>query len=134
MTGHQAFVSCNLGLMDAGDTVIEDPPTDPVPDTLAGFAVTFTDADTISVAFTNTLAATERIAIYQSIPEEGAGDPNFNQARFVGFSAAEATTPVALDLPWPMTDGYTANFWGCIQSGEGLKSPVQKDRKTYTAA
>jgi len=131
-TGHQYFVGLSLRLKDAGDDIVDTPPQSPVPQTAAGVAVTTADGEKISVAFSNTLAADERIVVWQSVPQEGAADPNFNQARMVGYSSKEAVTPVELTLPWNMTENYTANFWVGIQNGEGNISPVQKDKVTYT--
>jgi len=134
MTGHQAFVRVNFRLKDSGNTELTDPPAGPSPDQVTGLAVTFTDGDTASVAFTNTLGADECLMVWACPAQAGAGDPNFAQARLVGYTALAATTPASMELPNAVADGYTVNFWACLLNTNGLVSVVQKDRETYTAA
>lgn len=131
-TGHQAFVGLNTRVLDAGDTIGTDPPDQGVPDAVAGGAVTYTDGDTVSVAYTNTLAADERLVVLMSLPQSGAGDPNLAQARLVSYSAQAAATPVAMDLPFYVVDESTVNFWIAIQDDHGQQGVPVKVRETRT--
>lgn len=130
LTGHQAYTGLNSRCVDAGDSSQDDCPDQTAPDALAGGAITYTDADTISIAFTTTLGAAERLMVWQCLPQSGDGDPNFAQARLVGYSAAQAATPVAMDMPWSVTSGCTCNFWLCIQDEHGQVSVPVKIRET----
>lgn len=133
LTGHQAFVGLNARVFDAGDTPQDDCPDQTSPDALVGGAIAYTDADTISVTFTTTLGATERLMVWQCLPQSGQGNPNLAQARLVGYSAAQAASPVAMDLPWAVTIGCTVNFWLCIQDEHGQISVPVKVREKRSA-
>lgn len=134
LTGHQAFVQINFRLKDAGKTELSDPPAGSSPDVITGLAVSFTDGDTISVVFTNTLGAAECLMVWAGPAQSGAGDPNFAQARLVGYSADAATSPCSMELVDAVADDFTVNFWVCILGATGLVSVVQKDQEKYEAA
>lgn len=129
-TGHQLYVGYNTRLRDAGDTAIDLPPVSGVPNIVTALVVTQTDVHNISIAFGNTLAAGERLVAWMSLPQSGSGNPNFAQARMIGYSAKAGTTPLTLALPFGVPEGYTVNYWVAIQGAEGLVSVVQKDRVT----
>ncbi len=129
MTGHQAFVGLNSRLLDAGESAESDPPTVNVPASPTGVAVTFTDGDTLSVAFTNTLGADEKLAVWCSLPQVGAGDPNLAQARLCAYSASAAATPVAIESPFFAQTGNTQNFFVGVLDEAGQLSVLVKDRE-----
>lgn len=131
-TGHQAYVGLNVRVLDAGDAECADPPDQGVPDAVTGGAVTYTDGDTVSVAFTNTLGAAERLMVWMSMPQSGSGNPNLAQARLVSYSAKAAATPVSMDLPHYVVTGSTVNFWLAIQDEFGQISVPVKVRETRT--
>lgn len=131
-TGHQAYVGINARLMDAAITVIDDPPATPVPAVLTSLTITFVDTDSISVAYAPALTADEALYLWMSTPQEGVADPNFPQSVLVGYSALEAASPVAMELPKSVMCDYTVNFWGGILSAEGQVGVALKDRQKYT--
>lgn len=133
LTGHQAFTGLNARLLDAGDTAQDECPDQTAPAAIEGGEVSFTDGDTISVAFTTVLAAAERLMVWQCLPQAGDGNPNMAQARLIGYSAAAAVTPVSMDLPWSCPVGCTINFWLCIQDEHGQISVPVKVRETRSA-
>lgn len=134
LSAHQWYIRLACRADDAGDSASATPPGETAPNALATFAVTFTDGDNISVAFTPALGASERLVVWQSLPQDGAGDPNFKQCRIVSYSAAAAASPVAMVLAHSIQDGETMNFFGAIQDGVGQQSAYLKDRELYTAA
>jgi len=118
--------------MDAAITVIDDPPATPVPAVLTSLTITFVDTDSISVAYAPALTADEALYLWMSTPQEGVADPNFPQSVLVGYSALEAASPVAMELPKSVMCDYTVNFWGGILSAEGQVGVALKDRQKYT--
>lgn len=130
LTGHQAFVGLNARVLDAGDTIGTDPPDQGAPPPAEGVVITYTDGDTISVAFTHTVAADERLYVWMSMPQSASGDPNLAQARMVGFSALAAATPVAIDIPFEVIATYTVNFWVGNYDTHGQLSVPVKIRET----
>jgi len=130
LTGHQAFVSLNSRLLDKGDAFSATPPGAGVPDPMTGVAITYTDDNTLAIVFTNTVGGNDCVMVWACLPQVGAGDPNFAQARLAGYSADAAATPLAMDLPWDVPTDYTSNFWVLVmdeygQLSEPVKSTVQ---------
>jgi len=130
ITGHQAYVGLNSRLLDAGESSVDTPPAITVPAVPEGVVVTFTDADTIGVAFTNTLDTDEKLAVFCSLPQVGAGDPNLAQCRLVGYSASAQATPAAMDIPFVVAVGNTMNFFVGVLDEAGQLSVMVKDRET----
>lgn len=129
ITGHQAYVGLNSRLLDAAEPALADPPTSGVPAAPTGVVVTFTDGDTISVAFTNSLGADEKLVVWCTLPQVGAGDPNLAQARLVGYSASAQATPAAMELPFFAQTGNVMNFFVGVLDEFGQLSVLVKDRE-----
>lgn len=130
ITGHQAYVGLNSRLLDCAEVAEDEPPTGGVPAAPTGVVVTFTDGDTISIAFTNTLGANEKLVAWCSLPQVGAGDPNLAQARLVGYSADAQATPASMELPFFAQTGNTMNFFVGVLDEGGQMSVLVKDRET----
>lgn len=128
-TGHQCFVGLNTRLLDAGLTQTNTPPAQGVPVTLTTFTVTFNSTTQINVAFAPALPSGNCLYVWMSNPQEGQGDPNLRQAVLVGYSAADAASPVTLELPKSCQTGTTTNFWGGILDDVGQVGVAQKDRE-----
>jgi hypothetical protein len=73
----------------------------------------------LSIAFTNTLSAGQRLAIWQCVPGTLGRDPNSNQARLMLYSAAAATTPVAGTSRFAAAVGQRSNFYAAVCSSYG---------------
>jgi hypothetical protein len=131
LTGHQWYVALQSVVLDQGLVQITDPPSGPEPVALLSATVTFTADTAVSVVFTATpLAADEAIYLWQGVPQGGTGDPNFAQARLVGYSAQAAASPQAFTLPMTASSGFTSNFWVGIVDGDGRSGPSTKDSDT----
>ena len=133
-TGHQAYTGLNARLLDAALPVIDDPPSKGAPLALISFTVSYTDGDSVSVAYSPALSASVCLALWMSLPQAGEGNPNFAQARLAGYSALTAPSPIAMELPFTVTDSFVVNFWGARVSDEGMVGVASKDRQRYTAA
>lgn len=132
LTGLQAYISCNAKLSDAGLTLIDEAPASQMSTELVGPTVTFTSATAISVAFTGTAPSGSCLEVWCTKPQNGGGDPNFDQATLVGYSAADPTTPVAMTLPFSVQTGQTMNFFVAFMTDEGLTGAHEKDTETKT--
>lgn len=130
LSPHQAFVSVNARLSDAGLTLLDEAPAALAPTELVGPTVTISTATGISVAFTGSAPSGSVLVVWASNPISGAADPNIDQARLVGYSAADPTTPAAMTLPFSVQSGQSVNFWCSFMSDEGLVAVPEKDRAT----
>jgi hypothetical protein len=133
LTGLDWYAKCNARLKDAGLTAIAEPTDLLVPAPLDTMAVTFTDADTISIAFTPVLPSGFCLVAWGSGPITAGADPNFRQARLIGYSAADATTPWAPDLPYTLADEQYLKVFCGVMSDEGRVSVMLTDKEQYTA-
>jgi len=128
MSGQQAFLKLNLRLQGSGQAQITEPPVVPGPVQLDSLTVTPTAPAGLSAAFTPVLPTGGTFCLWMCLPTSAGANPNFNQARLVGYSAVDATTPVVFTTPYPFIAGNAINFWGTIMDASGLIAPVIKDR------
>ncbi len=132
LTGLNGYIWTNTHILDAGDTRIDDPPVTVAPDALLTMAATISADTTADIVFSPTpLGAAERTLLFMSLPQSGAGEPNFKQARIVGYGALAQATPWAATLPFSIQVGQSAVFWGAqYDSATGLISPFLRDYQT----
>lgn len=130
LTGLQAYISVNAKLSDAGLTLLTSAPAGQQSTEEVGPTVTFTSATAISVAFTGSAPTGSCLEVWCTKPQNGGGDPNFDQATLVGYSAANPTTPVAMTLPFSVQTGQTMNFFVAFMTSEGLTGAHEKDTET----
>lgn len=130
LSGQQAFVGLNARGQAAGFTATTVPPTGDGPAALLTLVVTPAAPATLSCAFTPALPTGYRIAIWQSLPSTLGRNPNFNQARLVGYSAASQATPFVATTPYILSTGNVINVWGCVIDPQGRTSPPIKARVT----
>lgn len=115
LTGINAYVWCNTHILDAGDPRLDDPPVAVAPGGLLTFSGVISAATTYDVTFTGTPAgATERLVLFQSLPQSGAAQPNQKQSRIVGYSAAAQASPWAATLPFSFQVGQSGVFWCAV--------------------
>lgn len=133
LTGMQIWIKLNLPLLDAGDTMITTPPS-------AGgqesheVNITYTDADTISITFDGTYPADCRIRLWATLPHSAGANPSREQAKLVGYSVVDPTSPCSMEMPWSALDGFYTNFWAESLRDDGVVGPSTKVREQYTAA
>ena len=132
-SGQQAFVGLNARLASAGIAAVLDPPTTNEPQPLTSATPTATAATgVISVAFTPTpLPAGLRIVIWTTLPASAGRNPNFNQARLVGYSAAAQVSPATVTSPYPAISGQQSNIFVGVMDASGQVSPPLKTRVTW---
>lgn len=128
LSGQQAFLKLNMRLVGSGQALITVPPTAPGPIQLLTLAVTVTVPATLSAAFTPALPAGATFVLWQCLPGNAGADPNFNQARLIGYSDVDDASPVAFTTPYPAQAGNSINFWATIMDENGMVSPVIKER------
>ena len=92
----------------------------------------FVDTDSVTMTYTAALAADEAAYLWMSIPQEGAGNPNFKQAVLVGYSALAAASPIAFELPKAVAADFSAVFWGGVISEGGQVGVALRHRVTNT--
>lgn len=127
-------VMLNSRLADAGVAVNTTPPPTTAMAALESLTVTFTDADTLSVAFGGTISGTGYIQLWQTPPGTQGSSPNKNQSRLVGYTGAGPTTPEAMESPFEMLDTQKSVFFAAVMDSYGQLSAFQEDNEIYTAA
>jgi len=131
-SGQQAFVGLNARLIGAGGSVSVTPPVTTAPDQLASVSAVATSPSTIAVTFTATpLGAGERLYLWQTLPGSAGRNPNFNQARLVGYSAAAGASPATFTSPYPGLVNQQSNLYVGRMDANGQISVPQKLRVTY---
>lgn len=131
-SGQQAFVGLNSRLLQAGAVAVLTCPATTGPADLLTLVVTATSPTGISAAFTATpLGAGKRLLLWGTIPGSAGRNPNRNQARLIGYTAAAAATPAVFVTPYPGLVGNTSNFWAQVMDAAGQVSPGIKAGSTW---
>jgi len=133
ISGMAWYIKLNSRLVDAGDAANATPPPTTANPALASLAVTFTDADTLSVAFTDVISGTARIQLWQTPPHTQGSSPNFNQSRLVGYSPAGQATPWTAESPFAMLDTQMSIFFAKVLDSYGQVSAALEDSEIYSA-
>lgn len=123
LTGLNWYVKINARLLDASDTPLPLPPVGGGPGGLTTFTVDVSAMNTIDVTYTAALGAAERMQLWCTLPGSAGASPNFKQARLVGYSAAQAASPIAFTLPHGVQSGDAVRAFGAIIDDEGLIGP-----------
>ena len=127
LTGHQWFVKCNSRLSDADLTVLTTPPVAGAPPSIVGLDVTSVTSTSCSVAFTTALESGCVLVLWACAPRAVGSSPNFDQASLVGYSAADAATPIAFTLPWTLQNDHELHLFACQMTADGLLSEFEAD-------
>lgn len=133
ISGMSWYVMLNSRLADAGSTLKTTPPPTTAMGALETMTVTFTDADTLSVAFTGTVSGTGKIQLWQTPPGSQGSSPNQKQSRLVGYSALAPTTPTAFESPFVMIDKQKSVFFARVMDSHGQVSSFVEDNEIYIA-
>jgi len=132
LSGQGTYVSCNTRLQQMGQAVITDPPIDTGPPlAFATASIVATAPDQLVVTFTPALAAGEQLAVWMTLPDDPGRDPNFNQARLVGFSAPADASPATITSRITAIAGQLANVYLAKTDAFGRTSPKIRVRVTF---
>jgi len=133
ISGLSWFVKLNSRLADAGIATQDTPPPTTAMPGLDSLTMTFTDADTLSMAFGGTISGTGAIQLWQTPPGTHGSSPNKNQARLVGYTGVGPTTPEAMESPFTMVDTQKSVFFAAVMDSYGQLSAFLEDNEIYTA-
>lgn len=128
MTGHNAYVMCNVLLADMGQTAITDPPTTDAPAAVAGLALT-PSSDQISVAFTPYGGTGTQIDLWLYGPHSAGRKPKIERARHNVYGPGE-TSPVVIDN---LSPGVYTVFARGVAEASGLASLFNQATATVSA-
>lgn len=123
-SGQQAYLSCNIAVLNSGGTRNDDCPVTGAPPSLLTATVVATAPDQVVITYTATpLAAGNKLVAWATLPGSVGRSPNFRQARKIGTSAAAAASPQTITTPYPGLAGQRMRLFIYTQSAAGLKSP-----------
>jgi hypothetical protein len=132
ISGQSMYVSCNTRLQQMGQAVITTPPIDTGPPlAFATATIVATAPDQLVVTFTPALAAGEQLAVWMTLPDDVGRNPNFNQARLVGFSAPADASPATITSRIAAIAGQVANIYLAKVDAFGRTSPKIKVRSLF---
>jgi len=115
LTGINGFIWANTHVLDAGDTLLADPPVDVAPEALLTMSADVSALTTADITFTDTpLGETLRAVLFMSLPQSGEAEPNFKQCRIVGYSALAQASPWAATLPFPVLVDQKVIFFAAV--------------------
>jgi len=124
-TGQQAFVGLNTRLVQSGLVIVPDPPQSVAPVGYATLTATLTAPTSFSVAYTDPLAGGQKMLVWATLPNHAGVNPNVNQARLIGYSAADDPDPVAITSPYPGAAGDVVQVWCQRMGTDGQVSAMQ---------
>lgn len=127
MSGQQAYVSLNSRLLQSGTTAASSPPAGTGPAQLATVTAAWVSPFALTITFTTTpLAAGLKLAVFATLPSTKGRNPNYNQARLIGYTAAAAASPAALTSPYTGIATQQSNVYVSVMDAAGRLSPPQK--------
>jgi hypothetical protein len=69
--------------------------------------------------------------VWATLPAVVGRNPNRNQARLIGISAAAAASPQSLTSPYSAIAGQVSNVWVAVMDAQGLVSPGLRIRQAW---
>lgn len=130
LTALDWFTMVNTRLLDAGAAIITEPGDLSAPAPLTTMTFTIPTTTTVAIAFTPALVAGTRLFAWGSGPLPIGQNPNFLQARLIGYSAAAAASPVTLVLPYTVLSGLKLKLFAGVLSAKGRRSTMLVDEET----
>lgn len=134
LTALDWYCMVNARLLDAAMATILVPDDLSEPGPLATAVLAIPSATTCTIAFTPVLPTGHAVVLWGSGPLGAGQNPNFAQMRLIGYSAADAPTPITFALPYTMGDGRKLKVYAGVLSDRGRVSVMLTDDETYTAA
>lgn len=129
LSGHQWYCKMNMLLADAGFAAVSTPPLGENPAAFAYMNVSFVTSLSISLAFSTSLGTSEAGQLWYTLANSLGSTPNFDQARLIGYTAADAASPANLLLPHAISPGKQSTFFLRRINQEGLMSVVLQQTK-----
>ena len=131
-SGHQAYVGLNANILAAGGSRIDTAPVAAAPPELITLTIAPTSPDQVVVTYTTTpLTAGTKLVVWGTLPGSAGRNPNINQARRLGFSAAAAASPQTITSPYPALTGMVSNFFAGIMGADGQLGVMKKFRSAW---
>lgn len=131
-TGHQAYCGLNSRLLLAGVARVDTAPVAATPAELTTITPTLTAPTGISIVFAPTpQPAGTRVVCWMTLPGSLGRNPNLNQARYIGATAAAAATPAVFTSPYPAAVGQASNLYVGTMGPDGQISVLQKVRGVW---
>lgn len=134
LTALDWYTMVNARLLDCAGAPITTPDDLSAPGPLETMVLAIPTATTCTIAFTPELPSGYRLVLWGSGPLGLGQNPNFRQMRLIGYSAADAPTPVTFALPYTMPDGAKLKVYGGLMSDRGRCSTYLTDDEIYSAA
>lgn len=129
ISGMAAYCSLNAAVLASAGTIVDDPPTGTGPAGLTTLSAVWTAPATVVVTYTTTpLPAGVKLDVWSTLPDTVGNDPNANQSRLLGYSAAAAASPQTITSPYAGVAGQTANLYIGVQDSAGRQTPRIKVR------
>lgn len=119
LTGMNWFTHCNINLARVSGTPVTDPPADPAPDAVTGFAVALATGD-ITLDWTAPTGAGFSLEIWEVGPISAGRTPKIQQAHFK--STVEAATVTPLTIEAAAAAGRWTFFVRVLDTTQGLVS------------
>jgi len=119
LTGMNWFVQTAIALLRLGETPLEDAPTDPAPDPITDFVVSFNEGD-VKIAWSAPTAATSFLDVWTVGPHSAGRAPKIEQASFLLSDGADTLSPLVI-IDTAAAGRYTV-FARVIDSLTGLSS------------
>lgn len=135
LAGHAAYNMLSTRILDRGGSPAAVPPSTAGPISLATFTPSISAATGLAtLVFTATpVGAGKRIGLWSCNPGKPSQDPNFKQARLVGYTIANVATGATMALPFAVNAGDVVNLWATIVQDDGRASVPLKARVTVAA-
>lgn len=135
LSGAAAYNMLSTRILDRGGAPASVPPSTAGPVSLATLSVAVSAATGLAtLTFTATpIGAGKRIALWSTGAGKPSQDPNYAQARLIGYTAANAASGVTMALPYAVNSGDVINFYATVVQDDGRASVPLKSRCTVTA-
>lgn len=132
INGIAMYIKLAQGILDQGGTPNPVPPSGIGPAALAAAAMTANTSNTATFSFATTpLTGGRRLQLWWTGAGRASQNPNFNQARLIGYSAANAATGVTFSLPADVATASVTNFFLRVVDAQGRSGAAFRVRATF---
>ncbi len=121
------YIMFNSRLLDAGEALIEMPPSGAKPGGFISFDADISAITTVDITFNGPLQPGEVMQLWMTLPGTAGQTPNFKQARLIGYSAQAQTTPWAATMPFGVNVDNQSTFYARRMNSDGQVGPMTVD-------